>query len=1119
MRKFFALLAVVLLASTALTAFARVDTPTVYEATRALMPGDLNNDAPQSQLAPTLRDTIDFGFYEIRLDGLKYAVLGGKWTFDHGAADPLEGWTATDLTANDKDYWRHMTQAIWNAEGNGGQWPAMNASVGIALCGATKGHADSLGWEAGVGYGNNWCQRLTSPTLVYDGSGSVDLSFNYFNQTEPEYDYSKVFVNSGAVSTLLNPPGFDGFVGIDTLGVITQVSYARSILNAELGGGTTQRNFTIVLEFKSDGGLSDEDGTSGWDDFYGPWGVDNVLVQNNLVPNTPMSYNFDNGLQGWTASKCPGIGSFMGIAPRSNYVLQDPCACELSGNILKFHNANNEHPVFQHVMAYSPIADRKTDIGNPQYLSYNRIMMDWDQYSELPQENGVFYRSGWSYYPYENPNIPGLIQWSPRVGINTFYYTGADPVCVGDRNIGTDWGLPTTVEKVKAVYEVYSCCECFGIPPEICTDITNFTPIIDNIRIRNVGVPNAPSILFGTGMQLNDTYGADPTAQQGLLSTSDPGMADATYDLRFGTPGVPSRPGDSLVIQGPTPTTTTRWEAKMWFRLGRSGPGQSGNTLYNTWKNAFGGAPKNINFYTGTNPPFTWGYMDSVEAATVSKNKFCSQLRDGPSVGGGNLIADPDYNWGGGGEQAEGNEIIPDLALTPGTRLDYFITANYTCLPTTYYYLPDTTGKFYSELEILPSFRLDAGQPKFPCVLYIDGFNRGSQTYIENALNIVLNGAGSGDPIPDPNSWDRFDYFDASSNWKPSFYRDFGAFNGLTIPQLLGYRAVLFNSGTFDTGFGDTRDFQALQQWLEAVICDGNVNVQAVLLNGTAMSKIINQLYPRFLSQNLGAVHRCDSYNEQNCPPGETDNDENLCVRVDPVPGTPFGAGIPSDVYANWCPTKIAYGVVGVTGSGAGNKNFVKVGTGTLTQYAQVINDRIGAPEKYRTVLDNFSYHVLTERDLDVAPDPALECPNADTLRIVNASYREIQNALKWALNISNPTTLGLCGIPQNCGSSVPEENGGSALVNRLYQNHPNPFNPRTMIKFSLAANGPAELVIYDVNGRKVRTLVSGHQIAGPHEVIWDGTNDAGQPVASGVFWSQLTTDGFSSNKKMVVLK
>jgi hypothetical protein len=1083
-----------------------------------LRPGEIEHDwmiPPRSSLRG---DTITFGFYEIREDGQAYAVRNGIWTWDHGAPDPLEGWTSVDLTDNLRAYWRHVTEAIWIAEGNPLPWPQMNASSGIAACGSREGESDSLGWVSGLGYGNDWCQRLTSPTLTYSGSGAVGLTFHYFNQTEFAYDYTQVIVKTADVTTVLNPPGFHGSIGIDTLGAITQQTYVRAIQNADFGGGTAARDFNLVIEFQSDGGLSDEDGANGWDAFYGPCGIDDVTIHGpNLDPPDTLSFDFESGLQSWEASKCPGAGSLMGVAPVANYLILDPCECQLAGNVLEFHNDLFQHPgdidpVAQFEDGVSCAVDREADIG-PGYEEYNEISAWWDQYADMPQQNGVYYRPGWSYFPWTPPNVPGYDTWSPPIFGSVWHYCSIDPICSQTWSVGTANGLPATAPRVRFVYRVLSSCANFGIDP--CSDVTNFSPLIDNVVIRNVKVPAAPPASFLTGCQFQDGFGQ---SSSGYLSAGDPGSADISYDTRFGDPVAPAKQGDSLAIFGMNPTASTRWESRLWLRVRRAGPLQEGNQLYNEWKADFLAA-KGIQF-TPPQSLFTWGYMDSCEAAgQAAKNRFCSQFRDGPSPGGLNLPADPMFSWGADtGEQDEGNEIIPDLALTPGTKIEYFITSNYTCTPEVYYYLPDTTGGNFAEFEILPSFRMDGGYPKYPCVLYIDAFNRGAQYFIEQGLNMALNGAGLGDPVPDPTSWDRYDYLEASSNYKAPIYREWGGNSGFTIPQVLGYRAIMINTGTFDTGATWARDWQGLQQWLTAPICQGNDLVQSLIVDGATVSKIIKALYPSVLSANLGAYHKCDSYFETGCPSEETENDQNFSVRIDPVAGTVFGAGIPSDVFGNWCPPKIPFSVLGTTGSGAGNKNFVKVGSGYATQYAQIINDKLGSPEKYRTVIDDFSYHLLTEREMSVEPDPLLECP-ADTLSRVTAVYNEIRSALTWTLDVSDLATLGLCVTPTCESEDVAHEQPGNARINHLYPSRPNPFNPRTTIRFSLAQAGAARLVVYDVAGRRVRTLVEGPQEAGAHEVVWDGTNDAGLTVPSGVYWSRLTTEGYTSNRKLVALK
>jgi hypothetical protein len=89
----------------------------------------------------------------------------------------------------------------------------------------------------------------------------------------------------------------------------------------------------------------------------------------------------------------------------------------------------------------------------------------------------------------------------------------------------------------------------------------------------------------------------------------------------------------------------------------------------------------------------------------------------------------------------------------------------------------------------------------------------------------------------------------------------------------------------------------------------------------------------------------------------------------------------------------------------------------------------------------------------------------------------------------------------------------------RLYQNYPNPFNPVTTIAFSLESGGHAELAIYNANGQQVRVLVDGHRQQGRQTVSWDGRNDAGRPVSSGIYFYRLRTVSFESVRKMVLLR
>ena len=89
-----------------------------------------------------------------------------------------------------------------------------------------------------------------------------------------------------------------------------------------------------------------------------------------------------------------------------------------------------------------------------------------------------------------------------------------------------------------------------------------------------------------------------------------------------------------------------------------------------------------------------------------------------------------------------------------------------------------------------------------------------------------------------------------------------------------------------------------------------------------------------------------------------------------------------------------------------------------------------------------------------------------------------------------------------------------------LGQNVPNPFNPTTTIHYDVPAGaGAVSLRVYDVSGRLVRTLVDGHEAPGSKSVLWNGTNDRGQTVASGIYFYRMTAPGFSTTRKMVLLQ
>jgi len=92
-------------------------------------------------------------------------------------------------------------------------------------------------------------------------------------------------------------------------------------------------------------------------------------------------------------------------------------------------------------------------------------------------------------------------------------------------------------------------------------------------------------------------------------------------------------------------------------------------------------------------------------------------------------------------------------------------------------------------------------------------------------------------------------------------------------------------------------------------------------------------------------------------------------------------------------------------------------------------------------------------------------------------------------------------------------------LTFSVEQNYPNPFNPTTEIRYSIPTKQNVEIVVYNTLGQKVKTLLTAKQEAGQHTVVWDATNQNGQPVSSGIYFYTVTAGNNKVVKKMVLLR
>ncbi len=159
-------------------------------------------------------------------------------------------------------------------------------------------------------------------------------------------------------------------------------------------------------------------------------------------------------------------------------------------------------------------------------------------------------------------------------------------------------------------------------------------------------------------------------------------------------------------------------------------------------------------------------------------------------------------------------------------------------------------------------------------------------------------------------------------------------------------------------------------------------------------------------------------------------------------------------------------------------------------------------------VSDTFdAYEVYEEAD---SADVAFTLPSFSDWYAVISNETHMVNTLlvRGTAELYCRTSTGIAGTREE-----------APVRTTLLGNHPNPFNPRTTISFALASPGRVELSVLDASGRRVASLFGGELAAGEHHVRWDGRNDRGEGVGTGVYFCRLEAGGISAGSKMLLLR
>jgi hypothetical protein len=376
---------------------------------------------------------------------------------------------------------------------------------------------------------------------------------------------------------------------------------------------------------------------------------------------------------------------------------------------------------------------------------------------------------------------------------------------------------------------------------------------------------------------------------------------------------------------------------------------------------------------------------------------------------------------------------------------------------------PDTSGGAFFEVSVLPTGDGD--------VLYVDAFHgRGAEPFFSSAFDQ----AGYG-----------FDRYDVSASYALLGNSPAGRVKDLS--QIQVYDKIVWGSGYLDMGtisdgtVGKANDAALLEAYLRSTPHDVGLWV-----SGDEVAYELSQSSEPAAMALLGDW--CGvSYSSRSL----YDLAGDLTPIVHAEPGSPWAAAAACSTHLAYggCPLENSFDVLDV--SGTGQYGFTWPGhdpAGGDPRGAVVYNSQPNdSGFTARTVFQAYSFHFIR----DDSPGPVL-----DRTCFLDAT-------LQWLGNTPGTPTPA---------DEIP-------AVYSLAQNSPNPFNPATTIAFDLPQPGPVTLAIYDLAGRRVKILKDGWLEAGRHVVDWDGENEAGREVGSGVYFYRLEAGTFEARKKMVLLK
>jgi len=982
----------------------------------------------------------------------------------------MDGWSGVDNTTDYENHFKVQDNASLGTT-------CIIAGDKSLFCGAT--HTECLEQcysdLTGTGYGNNWRQSVATRGYTYAPGAEITLVYGYTNQTEPGADFTYVILQT-------YDSGTASWSDQDTLATYQGVVAGSASLDVDASLITYVEpvDFRVLFLFCSDGGYSDRDayyptacGACAFDDYALTGDVtDTEDFEGVPIGELPA---------GWTRV-VEGVGDYSAVKHLGELALQlslDPCVvalpqtCAIADSVLVMYDPGAPeypHPLHQDNYVVSPVVDVSS---HPEFPGK---ILRFDRFASLDPADYVF-----MYWLARcRPACPAG-GWSGWCTDNYVYYSREGTSCASLAFDISPYITPSA-EQVQIALGVINLCD----DPMGCTFTCNITPYYDNVTLATFGSEAVPHL----GMS-EHYYWQDQFAEDGTLSpssTADTRIADCLGDL------VPPIFGDTLHCRG----SADDMEVYFVFRMAKVGPAQAEtHSFFSSWFPGVTGG----NWYEARmdTAEFTDWCEGDVPCLKPSPGVWMCAFHESDPVAVANGLL-------------EGREILPNNLFVPGTRIEYFLKSKYTGSPA-YFTLPDTTGGGYEEFEILPMMREDAGAPSgvsWPCFLVADHFggrgNWGERNSDRISKHLALNnvdfdvfnklgpsydlkngiGRWAANPgqVGGPGT--------AKYNWGP----------GATLNQLCGYNYCLLNTGDVYNYCVYKEDIDVIDPWL--TVKSGPEEPRFLWLSGNQVCRELNRGGAwggsAFLNNVLCATYVSSIYSDYT-------GDYNYCLPMVTEEGSRVIGGGHYEAFLVRtlnCPrNQNGLNVIGISGA-AGCAGVAELryhpGLGGETCLAAVSNAPEG--EYYKTLVESFDNCLMR----------MFAAKDYPTCGYDNYMTRWYGFVLRW-VNYDPLSCLGHV-TPHSLDSSP-------AAATLLEQAFPNPPNPRATIRYTLASSGRVTLKIFDVSGRVVRTLVDADQLARPepYELTWDGKNDLGERVASGVLFYRLDAPGHRSAKKIVIVR